>query len=306
MTSRGHKSPSRFRAMPATSDNLQPVLALEDGFASHLEGGSPVAFSHALGEHPALALEAVARLAEDLGETSVTCEPAVKPLLAPDDAAAPERAKRAAEQIRNLAESDAWLTLLNVEQHPGYRSLIDQILDATAARYRLDSRSWRRRAGFVFASSPQSVTPAHFDIEHSLLIQLRGKRTLSFGCFADAKSREEEIHRYWNGSFGRLLTMPTPIADFALGPGDGAYIPPYYPHWLQNGDASSLSLTIVFFTSSNEKASLLQAFNERARKFGVSPRAAGSSSARDAVKIALMRGYSRGRRVVRRERSGAR
>ena len=30
----------------------------------------------------------------------------------------------------------------------------------------------RKRVGFVFVSSPNSVTPVHFDIEHSLLMQV--------------------------------------------------------------------------------------------------------------------------------------
>ena len=81
------------------------------------------------------------------------------------------------------------MTLLNVEQMPRYRQLIDDEVDDLAAASASSRRAWRRRMGFVFVSSPGSVTPAHFDIEHSLCIQLRGERTLSFGDFPDDSDR---------------------------------------------------------------------------------------------------------------------
>jgi len=220
-----------------------PTLHLGAEFPAHLVGRSPMIFRHTLAEDPALSLESVALLAESLDDGSVTCEAAIKPLVVPEDAPAATSSAHAGELIRHLDEDESWLTLLNIEQSAPYRALIDQYIDAMARRCGLQPAMLRRRMGFVFASSPQSVTPAHFDIEHSLLIQLRGSRTLSFGTFADSASRAHEVHRYWTGSFGRLQSLPKSLTDFHLGPGDGAYIPPYYPHWLQNEDASSLSIT---------------------------------------------------------------
>lgn len=283
-----------------------PVLQLPPDFPAHLTSRSPLAFTHRLAEHDALELEAIARLAEELGAESVTCEDAVKPLVVAEDPTEPAHARRAAELIRNLDTSDSWMTLLNIEQVSRYRELVDEQVDAIALGCGLRPRSLRRRSGFVFASSPGSVTPAHFDIEQSILIQLRGNRTLSFGAFADQAAREQEVHRYWNGSFGRLASMPAQGAQFAIGPGDGVFIPPYTPHWLTNGDAPSLSLTLTFFTRSNEDESLVQAFNEKLIKLGRSPRAPGTSPVQDGVKARIMRTYAGARRVVRPERSRAR
>jgi ribosomal protein L16 Arg81 hydroxylase len=279
----------------------QQVASLDWGpeFRAHLTARRPLVFRHTLAGHHALDREAIAQLAESLGDASVICEAAVKPLVFAEGAPEPGRAKQAAEVVRRLDENESWMTLLNIEQHPRYRALIDEQLDRAARLHGIDPSSLRRRMGFIFASSPHSVTGAHFDIEHSLLLQLRGNRTLSFGAFADQATREREVSRYWNGSYGKLTTMPIPVSDVAVGPGDGVYIPPYRPHWLLNGDATSLSLTITFFTRENEAESLVQAFNERLRKLGLHPRHEGESPLRDSAKVGFMRTYSAARRRLR-------
>lgn len=279
--------------------NSRQALTLDSTFAQDLENRRPIAFRHNLAEHDALTLEAVAQLSDRLGEASVTSEAAVKPLVTGETVVEPSRTPRPADLIRDLDDNGAWMTLLNIEQDPAYRDFVDEVINATAAQCSFGPKSWRRRAGFIFASSPGAVTPAHFDIEQSLIMQLRGNRTLSFGRFANEATKNHEISRYWNGSYGRLATMPELQMDLPLGPGDGAYIPPYVPHWLQNSDATSLSLTLTFFTRSNENESLLQVFNERASKVGLTPKPVGTSIVRDRAKIAAMRTYSGARRRLR-------
>jgi ribosomal protein L16 Arg81 hydroxylase len=272
------------------------MLDLGPSFPTCVAERRPLQFRHRLPTHPGLSQESIAVLAEELGEESVTCEAAEKPLVFAQGAPDPEHAKQAADTIRNLAANSSWLTLLNVEKHPAYRQLIDEWVDDTARCVGIDPSGLRRRMGFIFASSPHSVTGAHFDIEHSLLLQLRGHRTLSFGTFPDDETREREVRRYWNGSFGKLTIMPTHSFDMSVGPGDGVYIPPYRPHWLRNGDETSLSLTITFFNRENDVESFAQAFNERLRKLGLHPRHEGESAFRDHTKAGIMRGYGAVRR----------
>jgi Cupin superfamily protein len=278
-------------------DQRTHTLELGSGFRRNLETRDPVAFRHGLVTHPDLSLDAVARLADSLDAESITREQAERPLVFADGAPEPGRVDDAGAVIRALDENSSWMTLLNVEQRPRYRTLIDEQLDALAARCGLKPSALRRRMGFVFASSPSSVTGAHFDVEHSLLLQLRGNRVLSFGEFADEQTRDREIRRYWNGSYGKLTTMPVHGTDVTIGPGDGVYIPPFRPHWLHNGSTSSLSLTITFYTRDNENETLVQACNERLRKLGLAPRRVGESVARDRVKVAVMRGYGAVRRL---------
>jgi hypothetical protein len=122
-----------------------------------------------------------------------------------------------------------------------------------------------------------------------LCIQLRGERSLSFGAFTDVEHRETEIHRYWTGSFGRMEAMPDMVSEVHLAPGRAAYIPPWTPHWLNNGDAASLSLTITFFNRDNENESMVQAYNEKLRKLRIEPARYGTHPRADAAKAAIMR-----------------
>jgi hypothetical protein len=276
-----------------------PWPALDPTFASALEERRPVAFTHRMHEHPLLRLEEIAGLAEQLPTGSISAETAEKPLVTGDVAAAAIAVDGIGEQIRGLAHNRSWFTLLNIEQVADYRALVDQVIDGMADSARLERDALKRRQGFVFASSPGSVTSAHFDIEHSFCIQLQGHRTLSFGSFADQSSRDEEVRRYWNGALGRLAAMPALEQEVELAPGRGAYIPPYQPHWITNGDETSLSLTVTFFTRSNEDESMAQAFNERIRRVGLNPRRYGDSPGRDRVKVGAMRAYGLARRGLR-------
>jgi hypothetical protein len=272
-----------------TTSATGPALGLGPEFPRHLRSREPLPFRHRLVDHPALQRAAIVELAGRLPTESVTQEAAVKPLVYADGAPEPTRTAAAADLVRNLDSNEAWLTLLNVEQDAQYRALIDEQLDALAGALHVPPRDWRRRMGFVFASSPGSVTGAHFDIEHSLLLQLQGRRKLGFGDWPDDETRDREISRYWRGSYGKLTTLPVPRQELTVEAGDGVYIPPYRPHWLYNGDAASLSLTITFFTRENEDESLVQACNERLRKLRLHPRPYGRSPALDRFKVAVMR-----------------
>ncbi len=281
-------------------------LDVGTGFAHQLATRTPHSFPHDLVALPALSLESIAALADAMPTDSVTVEGAKKPLVSSEYVPAFTRPGEAGDRIRAIDENDTWMTLLNIEQVPAYKQLIDEHVDALARSAGIAPQSLRRRMGFVFVSSPGSVTPAHFDIEQSLLIQLRGERTLTFGRFADSSQRNDEVRRYWGGSFGRIEALPVKAADVALGPGKAVYIPPYTPHWLQNGDAASLSLTITFFNDDNENESLVQAFNEKVRRLRVTPKPYGHRPRVDRAKLAVMRTYGALRRRVKPERSTGR
>ena len=291
------------RSAPA-GDDPWPNLGPE--FGAQLDAQTPVPFRHGLHQHPKFGLDEIARLAEALPAESISAESAEKPIVTGDEGPTELTVSAIGDQIRQLADNDSWFTLLNIEQDPAYRAIVDEVIDGMAANAALDPRGLRRRMGFVFASSPGSVTAAHFDIEHSFLLQLSGRRTLSYGVFPDAATREEEVRRYWNGSFGRLAEMPEHVMDIELEPGAGAYIPPYHPHWIHNSDETSLSLTVTCFNRSNADESMAQAFNERIRKAGLNPRPYGRSALRDRVKVAAMRVYGAVKRRVRPDTSSKR
>lgn len=276
-----------------------PLVGIDPAFPEHVRTRTPLELRHGLCDEPMLTLEAIAGLAGQLGPESISSERAHKGLVASATDVAETPADVAAH-ILELAASDSWFTLLNIEADDGYRGLVDRILDAIADSTGMPRAALRRRMGFVFASSPGSTTSAHFDIEQSLMFQLEGERTLGFGRFRDPAHRQHEVDRYWSGSFGRLEAMPEQVSEVAVRPGTGCYIPPYTPHWLSNGDSPSLSLTVTFFERSNEDESMAQAFNARVGKRGIPTRPYGERQGVDRLKVAAMRGYRGIKRLVRR------
>jgi hypothetical protein len=290
------------RTQPREVDPAAPSGALlrSDGtrYADAFRRREPTGFGHELHHHPLLTLESIAGLADALPRESVIYDTADQALLVPEGGPPRGALDRPGDVIRNLDENRSWLTLLNIEQHPDYAELMNRCLDEVQAR--LDGRGMRmrKRAGFVFVSSPGSTTPAHFDIEHSLIMQVRGAKRLTFGRFERPQDERDELLRYWGGSHGRIETLPPELVAFDLVPGLGAYIPPVAPHWVHNGDAVSISVTLTCFTPDTDRESLAHAFNARLRRLrgprGVrlTPRWPGESPLVDRCKAGVMRAYA--------------
>ena len=282
-----------------TAIDNRPEIAEGATVAAAVRLRRPLALRHSLAGHPLLSADAVAELADLLGSSGVVREAAVKPVLYERDVVETQYADSPGAAVRDLDAGDAWLTLLNIERDPRYRDLVDELIDGLAGTSGIPAKLWFRRMGFVFASSPHSVTGAHFDVEHSLQLQLRGNRVVSFGEWPDAESRAREVTRYWNGSFGKLAGMPVATEEITVGPGQGCYIPPYRPHWLRNGDTSSLSLTVTFFNRDNDSETRVNVVNERLRRLGRRPRPYGASRLGDAAKITAGKAMSAAARLRR-------
>jgi hypothetical protein len=248
----------------------------------------PAEFAHHLPEDSRLTIEAVADLADRLPRTSVIYDTAAQPLLVPQGGPPRGALARPGDVIRNLDSANAWLTLLNIEADPAYADLMNSTLDTLEAGFSPRDKM-RNRVGFIFLSSPNSVTPAHFDIEHSLLMQVSGAKTVHFGHFETEATRWHEVERYWDGSHGRIESLPPELASYSLTPGRGVYIPPIAPHWVHNGPAISLSVTLTYFTAASERENLIEAFNARLRQLHMKPRHPGQSAPSDLAKVAVMR-----------------
>jgi hypothetical protein len=249
----------------------------------------PDEFTHNLHQDDRLRLDAIADLADRLPRRSVICDTAAQPLLVPQGGPPRGALSRPGDVIRNLNEANAWLTLLNIEEDVAYADLMNSTLDELDQVMMSRQGKMRRRVGFVFVSSPNSVTPAHFDIEHSLLMQVSGSKIVSFGRFATEQDRRHEVERYWDSSHGRIESLPPELASYPLTAGRGVYIPPIAPHWVHNGPAISLSVTLTYFTEATERENLVEAFNARMRRMRMSPRLPGQSKPVDSAKVAIMR-----------------
>lgn len=291
-------------ARPAAAGGLMRLHGT--GFGEAFRRRQPVEFGHALADHPLLSLDGIADLADALPRDSIIYDTADQALLVPEGGPPRGALDRPGDVIRHLDENRSWLTLFNIEQHPAYAELMNDCLDEVEAHIATRGVGMRRRVGFVFVSSPNSTTPAHFDIEHSLIMQVRGQKRLTFGRFETSEAERHEVVRYWDGSHGRIETLPPELAAFGLTPGVGVYIPPIAPHWVRNGDAVSISVTLTFFTPDTDRESLVQAFNARLRRLHRSPRWPGEAPLVDRAKVAAMRAYALRRRLRPGRRRGKR
>src|SRR5215472_15965451 len=257
-------------------------------------------FTHGLHLDDRLTLAAVADLADRLPRRSVIADTATQPLLVPHGGPPRGVLERPGDVIRDLQDANAWLTLLMVEEDPAMAEIMNTYLDqleAGVSAKQGKQAKLLKRVAFVFVSSPNSVTPVHFDIEHSLLMQVSGKKTVSIGSFESDAVRRHEFDRYWDGSHGRIETLPPEVAAYPLTPGRAVYIPPGTPHWVHNGPDISLSLTLTYFTAATVRENRIEDCNSRLRRWHVTPREPGRSTAVDTAKICAMGIWAMGRRL---------
>jgi Cupin superfamily protein len=270
-------------------------LAFDDAFPR----GS-VGFSHDLHLDDRLTYASVADLADRLPRRSVIADTAAQPLLVPQGGPPRGVLERPGDVIRDLHNANAWLTLLNVDEDPGMAELmntrLDQLESGMIARWGKRGQM-RKRVAFVFVSSPNSVTPVHFDIEHSLLMQVSGSKTVSIGRFESDAARRHEFDRYWDGSHGRIESLPPEETAYTMTPGRGVYIPPGTPHWVHNGPDTSLSVTLTYFTAATVRESRIEDFNAHLRRRHMKPREPGRSAAVDTAKVGAMGVWAVGRRL---------
>ena len=262
--------------------------------------GRSLGFTHDLHLDDRLTLAAVADLADRLPRRSVIADTAKQPLLGPQGGPPRGALERPGDVIRDLQNANAWLTLLNVEDDPGMAELMNTYLDHLEMGMSAKQGKrvkMRKRVAFVFVSSPNSVTPVHFDIEHSLLMQVSGQKTVSIGRFESDAARRHEIDRYWDGSHGRIESLQPEVAAYTMTPGRGVYIPPGTPHWVHNGPAISLSVTLTYFTAATVRENRVEDFNSHLRRRHIKPREPGRSAAVDTAKSCAMGVWAMGRRL---------
>jgi hypothetical protein len=271
-------------------------IAFDDAFPRRSVG-----FIHDLHLDERLTLASVADLADRLPRRSVIADTAAQPLLVPQGGPPRGALERPGDVIRDLRNANAWLTLLNVEEDPGMAELmntqLDQLESGMIARQGNKRGKMHRRVAFVFVSSPNSVTPVHYDIEHSLLMQVSGQKTVSIGRFQSDAVRRREFDRYWDGSHGRIENLPPEVAAYTLTPGQAVYIPPGTPHWVHNGPDISLSVTLTYFTAATIRENRIEDFNSHLRRRRLNPREPGRSAVVDTAKVCAMGVWAVGRRL---------
>jgi hypothetical protein len=225
--------------------------------------------SHGLAGHELLTLEALAQLAERMPAASVEYNLGKLPLgVRPEDT--PANGLSLGETIRTIETNGSWAVLKNVERDAAYGALLDRALSELVPLVDRKTGPMLHREAFIFLSSPGSVTPFHMDPEHNILLQIRGEKTMTVFPAGDQELvpaiQSEAFHAGghrnldWRDGFRDRGTAVT------LLPGDAIHVPVKAPHFVENGPAVSVSLSVTWRSERSVAEGELHSFNAILRR----------------------------------------
>ncbi|ABF53629.1 transcriptional regulator [Sphingopyxis alaskensis] len=229
---------------------------------------------HNLPDHPLLSIEALARLGETLSASAVEYNPGNLPVgIRPEDV--PSNGLSIGETIRTIDTNGSWAVLKNIETMPDYRALLMDLLGELESVVVPRTGAMLTPQGFIFISSPGSITPFHFDPEHNILLQLRGTKVMNVWPAGDERfARRIEHERYHTGGHRNLPwdeAFRGGEQQVPLGPGDAVLMPVMAPHFVVNGDAPSISLSITWRSEWSYREAEAHAANAALRRMGLDP-----------------------------------
>jgi len=238
----------------------------------------PVGLEHQLSDHPLLQLEALAALAQRIRPVDAEYNRGDIPV-GLDPADTPSNGLSVEETIRRIEECGSWMVLKFIEQDETYRALLHEVLAGVEPAVRRVTGPMLKREGFIFISSPGAVTPFHFDPEHNILLQIRGRKTMTiFPADDEGIASSAEHERFHNGGHRNLPWQEAFAArgrPFELTPGKAVYVPVKAPHWVKNGPEVSISLSITWRSEWSYREEYARRMNHMLRRAGVAPRAPG-------------------------------
>jgi hypothetical protein len=266
-------APARFTDAATT-----PVFdaAARACFAAHYPE-QPHILNHGLTSHPLLEIEALAQLAEKLPITSVEYNRGDLPIGV--DGKPGSNGLTIAETIRKVAEAESWAVLKNIEQVPAYEALLLGLLDEIRPEIEAATGAMLTPQGFIFVSSPGSVTPYHFDPEHNILLQIRGTKVMTQFPAGDTRFVPDTAHETYHSGGPRELKWHDSFlehgTEFPLAPGEALFVPVMAPHFVKNGPAPSVSLSITWRSEWSYRESDARILNAILREKGFKPAAPG-------------------------------
>ena len=232
---------------------------------------------HKVSEHPLLQIDQLVELAKRLENegrirshtndaeagTSFGDAPDLHPIKGP-----------LVHTMQHIEAAGAWMSLLNVQTDPLYRQLIDDVLGSVRPQVEAKDPGISYLGGWIFVSSPRTVTPFHIDKEHNFILQIKGQKTVyvwepnDLRVVSDrARDRFHSRHKrdlvVWREEFRESAHC------FKIGPGEGAYMPSTSPHLVEVGEEPSITMSFTYYTDSTRRDNLVHKVRGRLAEFGV-------------------------------------
>ncbi len=263
----------------------------------------PALLTHGLCDHPLLRLDALAALAARIRPVDVEYNRADLPVgIAPEDT--PGNGLSVEETIRSIEHNGSWMVLKFVEQDPVYRAFLAETLAELEPLVRPTTGAMLKQEAFVFISSPDAVTPFHFDPEHNILLQVRGRKVMNVFPAGEERTVAAEAHEAFHNGGHRNLPWRDDFAAqgtaFALDPGKAVYVPVKAPHWVRNGPEVSISFSITWRSEWSYREEYAHRMNALLRKAGMRPRTPGRYPHQNHLKSLGYRIVDKAKRAARR------
>lgn len=238
-----------------------------------------MAVGHRLAGHPLLQPDALVALGERLeARGSIRSHSSSAKAGTPFNSAQElfPNPKSAVETLRAIRDAKAWTSLLNVQIDPVYRELVGEVLESVRSQVEQRDPGMCHRAGWIFVTSPNTVTPFHFDKEHNFILQIHGKKRIYVWDHRDQVVASEHARDLFHLSHERYLLrwredFRARARVFDLEPGQGAYMPSTSPHMVENGDEPSITASFTYYTDATRRDARLHEAHALIRRARITP-----------------------------------
>lgn len=282
---------------------MNPTLTFDGNLMAAKKSILPFAVKHSLADNPLFEISRLLELQKALPQDRTLYYPGDVEVNT-DRKTIPATGLTPEETIRQIRDCKSWMAVRNVELDPTYRGLVEQTLESAQPTLANAAPGMARPQGWIFITSPGSISPYHFDPEHNFLLQIRGTKVIHVFDPSDRSIvSEEDLERYYasGGMMGKLEfreEFQKKGFTFVMKPGDGVYIPVMAPHWVKVEDEVSVSFSITYYSDEITRRDRVYRLNARLRRMGITPAPYGRFPLRDGFKHSMIASLLGARRLL--------
>lgn len=260
-----------------------------------------ILFKHRLHQHASFDIESLIGLVSRISSSSAYWS--TQPIAADDGWIDQSIQTSLEDTVREIRMANSLVVLKDIEHDLVYGPVLKEALAILPQLVgpALQDDMLHGRATLLIAS-PRRITGYHIDAEANFLFQLHGSKVVHVFDGSDRTLLpEHELEAFYAGNLNGARYKPERQEDAAhydFQPGSAVHVPVDWPHWVENGDDVSVSLSINYDLRSNTHRRKIYKVNDKIRKLGFSPSTPGHFTWRDAGKVAFFDSISRARSLL--------
>jgi hypothetical protein len=150
--------------------------------------------------------------------------------------------------VRTVGANGCWVMLRSLAALGEYRAMLHRFAAPLQLAVRVAGEHAVAHDLIAFVAGPRANVPVHCDLNHHLLVQLRGTKTVGVGTYDDPAVFEVQVERGLRAHRLNADRLPDRQERFILGPGQALMLPAFTFHWVEGGDETSVALACVVAT----------------------------------------------------------